>query len=278
MFVLPFILVFAFVFVVPLLYSLWISLFEHKLIGGLSFAGASNFIAVFRDPLLWRGIARVALFTAIQVPLMLIISASLALALDSGRLYGTRFFRISIFIPYAVPGVVSTLMWGFLLGTRYGLFKNVNELFGTDVDPFSPSSVIVAIGVMISWGSIGYNMLIFYSSLKAIPTELYEAAAIDGASYWQVDRNIKIPEISGSLSIALIFAIIGSTQLFNEPQILSKMMGGTGITTNWTPNLYIYDLAFSDSSQGYAAAAAIVMALIVIVATFAIQIRSMRRS
>jgi len=105
MFVLPFILVFAFVFVVPLLYSLWISLFEHKLIGGLSFAGASNFIAVFRDPLLWRGIARVALFTAIQVPLMLIISASLALALDSGRLYGTRFFRISIFIPYAVEQI-----------------------------------------------------------------------------------------------------------------------------------------------------------------------------
>ncbi|RFT23895.1 sugar ABC transporter permease, partial [Gardnerella vaginalis] len=105
-----------------------------------------------------------------------------------------------------------------------------------------------------------------------------EAAVIDGASYRQIDRYIKLPEIRGSLAITTIFSIIGSVQLFNEPQILSKMVGGTGITTSWTPNLYIYNLAFGDSSQGYAAAAALIMAIIVIVVTFTIQIRNMRKN
>ncbi|MDO5694723.1 MAG: sugar ABC transporter permease [Aeriscardovia aeriphila] len=278
MFVAPFLIIFAFVFIVPLIYSLVISLFGHQLLGGTKFVGMSNYVKLFKDPLLWEGIGRVLLFTAIQVPLMLIISICLALAIDSGRLYGTKFSRISIFIPYAVPGVISTLMWGFLLGTRYGLFKTFNELFHSSINPFSPQFIMVSIGIMISWASIGYNMLIFYSSLKSIPPELYEAAIIDGATQGQIDWYIKIPEIRGSLAITLIFSIIGSVQLFNEPQILSKMMSGTGITSSWTPNLYIYNLAFGDSSQGYAAAAALIMALIVIVITFIIQIRNMRKT
>lgn len=278
MFVLPFLLLFTFVFIIPLVYSMYISFFGHQLIGGTMFVGAKNYLELLRDPLLWQGIARVLIFTAIQVPLMLIISICLALAIDSKRLYGTNWCRISIFIPYAVPGVISTLMWGFILGTRYGLFKNFNEISHTDINPFSPSFIMISIGVMISWAAIGYNMLIFYSSLKAISPDLYEAAVIDGASYRQIDRYIKLPEIRGSLAITTIFSIIGSVQLFNEPQILSKMVGGTGITTSWTPNLYIYNLAFGDSSQGYAAAAALIMAIIVIVVTFTIQIRNMRKN
>lgn len=278
LFVLPFLLLFTFVFIIPLLYSLYISLFGHQLIGGTVFVGFKNYLDLLQDPLLWQGIVRVLVFTAIQVPLMLAISICLALALDSKRLYGTNWCRISIFIPYAVPGVISTLMWGFILGVRYGLFRNVNEALHIDVNPFSPTLIMISIGVMISWAAIGYNMLIFYSSLKSISPDLYEAAVIDGATYRQIDRYIKLPEIRGSLAITTIFSIIGSVQLFNEPQILYKMVGGTGITTSWTPNLYIYNLAFGDSSQGYAAAAALIMAVIVIVVTFTIQIRNMRKS
>ncbi|PST45389.1 ABC transporter permease, partial [Bifidobacterium callitrichos] len=91
-------------------------------------------------------------------------------------------------------------------------------------------------GNIVTWEFTGYNMLIFYSSLSTIPHSLYEAASIDGASEWQIVKSIKLPELRGSLAITVIFSIIGSFQLFNEPSILQNMVPGNAITTYYTPN------------------------------------------
>lgn len=276
MFLAPFGLLFAFVFIIPIGYSLFISLFQDRLIGGRAFVGLSNYQQLLADPQFWDGLRRVVMFTLIQVPIMLVISILLALAIDSRRLKGTSFFRISVFLPYAVPAIVATLMWAFMMGTKYGLIKNVNQWLGTSINPFSPDLTMVSIGVMVTWAFTGYNMLIFYSSLKTIPHELYEAAAIDGASEWQIVRKVKLPALSGSFAITIIFSIIGSFQIFNEPKILSTMVSGSGITTYYTPNMYAYNLAFTGSQQGYAAALAVVMAVITIVIAYVVQLRAIR--
>ncbi|SHI79864.1 multiple sugar transport system permease protein [Tessaracoccus bendigoensis DSM 12906] len=275
MFVGPFLFFFAIVFVAPLLYAIYLSFFQPKMVWGVSqgeqFIGFDNYIKLFTDPNFWSGVIGVGLFLLIQVPIMLIISMYLALAIDSGRLWGSSFFRVSVFLPYAIPAVVATLMWGFMYGTRYGVMSEVNNLFGTSIDFFSPSLIWVGIGNIVTWEFIGYNMLIFYSALKTIPGSLYEAAAIDGASEWNIIRAIKLPAIRGSMMIAMIFSVIGSFQLFNEPNVLQQMAGNT-ITTYFTPNFYAFHLAFEANNPSYSATLAIVMGVITVAVAYIVQL------
>ena len=128
----------------------------------------------------------------------------------------------------------------------------------------------------MTWEFTGYNMLIFYSSLSTIPHSLYEAASIDGASEWQIIKSIKLPELKGSLAITVIFSIIGSFQLFNEPSILQNMVPGNSITTYYTPNMYAYNLSFAGNQSNYAAALAITMAVITMAIAYAVQLNSMK--
>lgn len=181
-FVGPFVAVFALVFLAPIGYAAYLSLFRDRMIGGRSFVGMDNYQQAVTDPQFWEGLGRVGLFLAVQVPIMLGIALLVALAIDSGRLYGRSFFRVAVFLPYAVPAVVASLMWGFIYGTQFGLVGNLNDTFGLSLpDPLSPSLVLASIGNIVTWEFVGYNMLIFYSALKVVPRSLYEAAAIDGA-------------------------------------------------------------------------------------------------
>ncbi|KIH99513.1 sugar ABC transporter permease [Streptomonospora alba] len=273
----PFMAVFALVFLAPIAYSLYLSLFQDRLIGGNTFVGMDNYAQALTDTQFWSALSRVSLFLAIQVPIMLSIALLVALAIDSGRLYGRDFFRISIFLPYAVPAVVATLMWGFIYGNRFGLVGNINDGLGPTVpDLLSPDLVLASIGNIVTWEFVGYNMLIFYSALRVVPHSLYEAAQIDGAGQFRIITAIKLPAIRGALVIATIFSIIGSFQLFNEPSILQKL-APNAITTDFTPNLYTYSLAFSGQQHNYAATVAIIMGLITMVIAYAVQLRGMRK-
>ncbi|MFJ4209019.1 carbohydrate ABC transporter permease [Paenarthrobacter sp. NPDC089675] len=276
LFIAPFSVLFLFVFIIPICYSAYTSLFQNKLIGGKVFVGLDNYLKLFQDSQFYDGALRVVLFTAIQVPIMLFSAIALALAVDSLKLHGTRFFRIVVFLPYAIPAIVSTLMWGFMLGIKYGLLGSLNQATGASFNPFAPETTMISIGVMVTWGFTGYNMLIFYAALRAVPRELYEAAAIDGASELQIIRHIKLPALRSSLIVTIIFSIIGTFQLFNEPNILATLVSNSGITSYYTPNMYAYSLAFNGSQQGYAAALALVMAAFTIGIAYAVQIKGMK--
>ncbi|OQR66054.1 sugar ABC transporter permease [Streptomyces maremycinicus] len=273
----PFVAVFALVFLAPIAYSIYLSLFRDQLIGGNQFVGLDNYTRALQDDAFWSAVGRVALFLAVQVPIMLGIALLVALALDSGRLYGKSFFRITIFLPYAVPAVVATLMWGFMYGTKYGLVGDINSAFGTTLpDLLSPDWVLASIGNIVTWEFVGYNMLIFYSALRVIPTSLYEAAEIDGAGQWRIISSIKLPAIRGAIVIATIFSIIGSFQLFNEPSIL-RPLALNSITTDYTPNFYTYSLSFNGQQHNYSATVAIIMGVITMIVAYAVQLRGMRK-
>lgn len=276
-FVGPFMAVFALVFLAPIAYSLYISLFRQQMVGGNQFVGLENYQRALSDPQFWEALGRVALFLVVQVPIMLGIALLVALALDSGRLYGKAFFRISIFLPYAVPAVVASLMWGFMYGSRFGLVGNLNDALGTSIpSPLAPDWILASIGNIVTWEFVGYNMLIFYSALRVIPTSLYEAAELDGAGPWRVITAIKLPAIRGALVIATIFSIIGSFQLFNEPSILQSL-APNAITTYFTPNLYAYSLSFSGQQYNYSATVAIIMGLVTMAVAYVVQLRGMRK-
>lgn len=272
-FVGPFMAVFAFVFLAPIAYSIYLSLFQKRLIGGDTFVGLSNYAQLVHDPQFWESLRRVALFLVVQVPIMLTLSMLAALAIDSMRLHGTSFFRVSIFIPYAVPAVVAALMWGFMYGNRFGLIGSFSRLLDSSLpNPLSSDLILASIGNIVTWEFVGYNMLIFYSSLKTIPHSLYEAAAIDGASEWRIISSIKVPALRGALGIAVIFSIIGSFQLFNEPSILQNLAPNV-ITTYYTPNYYAYNLSFAGQQYNYSATVAIVMGLITMAVAYVVQLR-----
>lgn len=278
LFLLPFLAVFAASVIMPLGYAIYISFFRNQLIGGTVFVGLGNYVRAFNDTLFHEGVLRVVLFFAVQVPIMLTLALLAALAIDSGRLAGARVIRIGLFLPYAVPSVVAALMWGYIFGGQFGL---VGQIFGAlDVpvpDFLGPRLMLATVGNVVTWLFVGYNMLIFYAALRAIPGELYEAATIDGASEWQKAWTIKIPLLRPAMALALIFSVIGSLQLFNEPSILQALTPSV-VTTNWTPNLYAYSLAFAGGQTNYAAAIAVLLGGFTVVIAYVAQLVVARRS
>lgn len=274
-FVLPFLIVFMLVLVVPVGYAIYLSLYRDQLVGGNSFVGFANYAQALQDPNFWGSLGRVSLFLLVQVPIMLVVAMAAALAIDSARLHASSFFRISIFLPYAVPAVVAVLMWGFIYGTRFGLVGSINELFGTKFDPLSAPWILIAIGNINTWEFIGYNMLLFYAALRVVSPDLYEAAELDGASELRIIRSVKIPALRAAIVIALIFSIIGSFQLFNEPNIL-KPLAPNVITTFFTPNMYAYNLSFAGQQFNYSATIAIIMGILTAVIAYVVQLRGSR--
>jgi len=268
---------FALVFLAPIGYSAYLSLYRTQLVGGTKFVGADNYTEALRDAQFWSAFGRVALFLAVQVPIMLFLALLLAFAIDSGRLYGASFFRITVFLPYAVPAVVASLMWGFMYGTRFGLIGDIDKYFGISLpDPLSPHLILSAIGNVSTWQYVGYNMLILYSALRVVDPSLYEAAEIEGAGQLRIIWAIKIPAVRGALLIATIFSIVGSFQLFNEPSIF-KGLAPNSITTYFTPNLYAYNLSFAGQQFNYSATIAIVMGVITMIIAYVVQLYGMRK-
>ncbi|HEY4571188.1 MAG TPA: sugar ABC transporter permease, partial [Kribbella sp.] len=192
LFVGPFLAVFALTFLAPIGYAIYLSLFrDQAFFGGTVFVGLDNYTQALQDPKFWEAFGRVAAFLVVQVPVMLILALLAALAIDSARLHVAGFFRIVIFLPYAVPGVVAVLMWGYIYGDNFGLAANLNDLFGTTaIQPLSGSWMLPSIANIVTWEFVGYNMLIFYSALRTVPEDLYEAAALDGAGPLRIVLSI----------------------------------------------------------------------------------------
>lgn len=265
LFVAPFLVVFAAMLLVPLGYALYLSLYRTRLVGGTVFVGIDNYITAFADQHLIHGLLRMALMLVVQVPVMLILALLFALALDSGRLRFARGIRLGIFLPFAVPSVVAALIWGYLYGSDYGPFAQLARAVHLPAPQFlSHTWMLWSLSNIVSWEFIGYNMIILFAALRTIPPELYEAATVDGASTLRIAWHIKIPAIRPALVLTGLFSVIGTFQLFNEPEIMSEIAPNV-IGTDYTPNLYAYSLAFADQQVNYSAAVSFVLGFVIIV-------------
>ncbi|AWB87866.1 ABC transporter permease [Mycetocola zhujimingii] len=275
----PGILLFTLFMLAPIVYTLFLSFQKKKVVGlGLGsggqtrvFAGFENYISTFTNPEFAASVGRVLLYGVVLIPTMLALALLFALLLDSKRTRAAGFSRISIFLPYAVPAVISSLLWGFLYLPAVSPFYYIFDLLGWDV-PSMLSSGLVLFGIanIALWGGVGFNMIVIYTSLKAVPTEIYEAAKIDGASEVQIALRIKIPIIAPALVMTGLFSMIATLQVFSEPTILRPL--SNSLSTSWSPLMLVYRDAFTRDDIYSAAATSMVIAI----ATFALSFLFLR--
>jgi multiple sugar transport system permease protein len=268
LFIAPFGIVFLVFLVAPLAYAFYLSLFSKGLATGTIFTGFANYGKAFTDPSFLKGVSFVIRFALVLIPVQMIISLAIALILDAITTRFTRFARLMIFLPYAVPAVIGALMWGFLYSPTFGPLQQVFSVFHAAAPfPLSPDNVFYGLMNVVTWQWAGYYMIIIYAALRGIDPTLYEAAKIDGANSWQVAFRIKVPLVSSALILILVFALIGTLQFFTEPQILTLVSNGT-ITPDFTPNLYAFNQAFSYSNFNYASALSFALGIVVFIAVY----------
>ncbi len=269
-FLAPFGVLFLAFYVLPIGYALYRSFFVTERAGAFGAAtevwgGLENYVRAVEDSEFVQSVARMLLFGIVQVPIMLLGALVLALLLDSFVARLKRFFRLAYFAPYAVPTVIAAIMWGYLYAPSLSPIVDVFDAVGIELDLLSQDAVLWSIANIVTWTYLGYNMLIIFASLQAIPRDLYEAARIDGASGLQVALRIKIPIIRPALILTGVFSIIGTLQLFTEPQVLRNITNS--ISSTYTPNLFAFTQA-SANNYNYAAAVSILLAVVTAVLSF----------
>ncbi len=263
-FITPFMVVFGLFTVVPLLYAIYESLFTSRIIGGTVFSGFSNYSTVLTSGPFWGGFARVVIFGAIQIPVMLVIAFFFATVFDLGVARWGRVFRTIFFIPFAVPVVVAALMWGFLLEPTYGPITHLANVFGFTGTNFLSSGLLLPAIILIAiWEWTGYNSIILYTALKSVPRDVVEAAILDDTPLWKIVVKIKLPMVRPAIVMLIFLNSIGALQLFVEPEILSYQ--GGSITNTWTPVVDVYNTSIANAQYNLGAAMAVVLGLVIIV-------------
>lgn len=270
-FLAPFALMFLLIFFIPIIIAIFSSFTRQDSGGGLygggelttKFVGLENFQMVVTSSAFWSGIGRVLVYTAFQVPIMILAALTLALLLDSFLTKHVTIYRLGYFLPFAIPGVVAAMIWMYLYTPGLSPIVKGFAAIGVNVDFFGRYAILGSMANMTTWTYTGYNMLIFLAALQAIPVELSEAARIDGASGWQVTTRIKIPMVRGAALLAVLLSIVGTIQLFNEPQVLGTSQ--TWMGKSYTPMMMAYNTmmgTITPGGDGPASAISIVMALI----------------
>jgi multiple sugar transport system permease protein len=261
----PFLLGFAVFYVVPIVVALFESFSTVKRTSTYGpvtevFAGIDNYVAALTDTGFTASIGRVLLFGVVQIPIMLGLALVLALLLDSATVRLRRFFRLAFFLPYAVPGVIAAVMWGFFYAPNLSPVNQMLEPLGLSPDLLSGNVILYSIANITTWTFTGYNMLIMYSALQAVPPSLYEAARLDGATRRQIAWRIKVPIIAPAVVLTAVFSIIGTFQLFTEPQVMATV--STAISGSYTPSMAAY-AQISAQNHGLGAAMSVVVTLVI---------------
>ena len=269
LFLAPFALLFIAFLIAPMVYAFTLAIYKTTVVGGTRFVGAENFVRALSDPKFWQGVVVLMQFALIQIPGMVAVALLIALILDSGTVYAKSFFRVSLFLPYAVPAVIATLIWGYLYGPAFGPFTQLANLLSLPPPNFlTPGMMLPSIANIANWEYTGYQMIIYYAALQAIPADLEEAASMDGASSLIYALKVKLPLIAPMVVVTIIFSIIGSLQLFSEPYLLHNL-SPTVINNAYTPNYYAYTLAFTNQQYNYSAAVSFVLGGVTAVISYA---------
>lgn len=271
--VLPALLLFAAVVLLPIGISVYYSLLDWDGIGDASFVGLKNYARLFADPVnafpraIWNSLILVFLSTFVQLPIALL----LALILASG-VKGEGFYRTTYFLPVVLSTVVVGQLWTKIFQPEYGLLNTLLNALG--LGRFAgqwladPKTALLCAVIPTVWQYIGYHMLLFYGGIKAIPTDIFEAAKLDGASPTQVSMRITIPLIRSTMKTCVIFAVIGSLKVFDIVYIMTK---GGPMHASEVPSTLMYNAIFYKNQYGYGSAMAIFIVLECLIFTYLIQ-------
>ena len=284
-FVAPFLALFLMFLVAPIVVAV-VNAMHSRQTSGLGFGGSEvvfvgldNFARVFSDADFLFGFGRVALFAVVQIPVMIAFAAGLALLFDSPLVRWPRMFQFAAFLPYAVPGVIAALLWGFLYQPSVSPVLKGLAAIGVDADLLAPGTVLWAVANVTTWSYTGLNMIIIYAALQSVPREMYEAARLDGAGELRIAISVKLPMVAPALLLTGLSSVIGTLQLFNEPQVLQTIT--SNISSDYTPNMAIYSTSTLGQDPYLGSAMAVVLGLAtLIVSLFVVRLnrRTTRRA
>ncbi len=259
----------------PLFRSLYISFHDWGLFDDMTFVGLQNYFDFFGDSIGIKTFINTIVFTAIAVPIQLVMAFFLAIALNQ-KIRGMRFFRGAYFLPAIASMVSISIVWQWLFNTDFGIVNYIINLFGgpsinwlTDTR-FSLWTIII----VSCWKGLGYNMVIFLAGLQGIPSSYYEAAEIDGCTGLKRIRLITVPLIKPTTLYASITCVINSMQVFDQVMIIT---GGGPARSSSVLVQYIYENAFDYYNMGYACALGWILAILIFILT-AIQFKYMDNS
>lgn len=286
LFVMPaLVLMFIWIYL-PAVNALWISLFkDFNYLGSATFTGLDNYRIALRDPLFLKALANTTWYVLGTVPISIFLGVFVAILLNE-KIRGLSFFRLVYFLPYITALTAAAAVWSWLYNPGLGLLNwvlglenfrwtsNPTGIFNLVMEPLGfrlsglaagPSVALVAIMIMSIWHFLGYNVVIFLAGLQSISREYYEAARIDGASWWHQLRFISWPLLAPTTFFVLIISLIGSLNVFTQILIMTPTGGVLNDTLSVV--MYLYQKGFRDFDFGYASALAFILFILTLLLT-----------
>ena len=275
LFVLPAVLFTLAMFIFPLIMTGWMSLHDWPLLGQATFLGLQNYVDLVNDGQFWSSLWFTTQYTLLVTPPIFILAFMLALLVNTA-LRGIGVFRTIYFIPVVIGLGTSSLLWVWLLNDRVGIINGLLLDLGLIERPIiwfvDKNLAMFAIIVSIVWKTVGFSMILLLAGMQAIPDELYQAAEVDGASYWQRLTHIMMPLLRSTFALALVLSVIGSYLAFDQFYIMTR--GGPQNQTITTV-YWIFNNSFTYYKLGYGAALSIVLLVILGILSI-IQLRVLR--
>ena len=266
LYIAPFFLLFFVTGLFPLVYTGWVALHDWDLIMGKGeFVGMTNYLDVLTGRGFWRALANtVSIFVLSSVPQ--IAAALLIATLLDRNLRAKTFWRMGVLLPYVVAPVAVALIFNNLFADRFGLVNLLLETAGLEPVRWHSDRLAshIAIATMINFRWTGYNALILLAAMQAIPRDLYEQAAIDGANAWRQFWSVTVPMLRPTLIFVIITSTIGGLQIFDEPKMYDQF-GRGGADQQWqTLTIYLYELGWTRADFGAASAVAVLLFLVIV--------------
>jgi ABC-type sugar transport system permease subunit len=266
---LPTLVALALVLAYPICFAGYLSLHEVSIrqlrSGVFPWAGLANFTRLFQDEVFWLSLRHTLVFVAASVLLEVVIGLAIALTISDERVWLARVTRLLILIPWAVPPVVNGLLWSFIANAQYGYLNRALHKLGLITDYVNwlgqPRLAMAIVITAYVWRTAPFNILLYHAAIQGIPAEIYEAAAVDGASPWQSLWRLTLPLLRPIVAVTLILRTTFGFMVFDE--ILAITQGGPGNDT-WVAAWYTYRVAFQPPFNiGLGAASAWVLAIII---------------
>lgn len=265
LFLAPFAVFYVLFLIGPTIYMFVMSFFNTSIVkpGIGSFAGLSNYTEMLSRSDFWSAMWHTLQFTIYTVPPLVLLAFVFAvLANRVGR--GQWFFRLAFFLPFVLPSASIGLIWVFIFTPETGLFPQVQTWLGQTPTAIlaNPNLAMVGIALATVWWTIGFNFVLYLAGLQDIPRELYEAAAVDGASPWQQIRLITVPLLGRTTTLVVLLQIIASLKIFDQVYLMTG--GGPGISTQVALGL-ITSTGFTDYRVGAASAASVLLFIVIVI-------------
>ena len=273
LFIAPFAVFYLAFLIGPAVYMFIASFFDTSLVkpGLGSFAGFANYAEMLGNATFWSAMWHTLQFTIYTtIPLVVLSFVFAVLANRMSR--GAWFWRLSFFAPYILPSASVALIWIFVFSSGTGLWPTIQTWFGAEApNPVlgSPSPAMVGIAITTIWWTIGFNFILYLAGLQEVPRELYEAAALDGATAWQQIRFLTIPMLRRTTTLVILLQIIASLKIFDQVAIMTD--GGPGTSTE-VALTFISHNGFNDNRIGAAAAASVLLFIVIVVIAVARQL------